>query len=321
MSFITKNEFIKHIIPEEMKFEWKGVFPAVTTKFTADDQLDFAAFDLNLKAQLDAGVDGIILGGSLGEASTLLQEEKDALLVHTVRAVAGKVPVLMNVAEQSTRAAIESAVRARDNGADGLMLLPPMRYTSDDRETVTFLRAVAQATELPIILYNNPADYKIWISPDMFRQLEDLPTIQAVKESTRDISNVTRMKSAFGDRFAVLTGVDTLGMESLVMGADGWVAGLVCAFPRETVAVYRLVKAGKYKEALAIYRWFLPVLELDVSTKLVQNIKLAETLTGLGNEIVRAPRLPLVGDERNRVLNILNTALANRPQLPDYLNL
>jgi 4-hydroxy-tetrahydrodipicolinate synthase len=304
-----------------MKFEWKGVFPAVTTKFTADDELDFEAFDLNLEAQLDAGVDGIILGGSLGEASTLLPEEKDALLVHTVSAVAGKVPVLMNVAEQSTRAAVEAAVRARDNGADGLMLLPPLRYTSDDRETVAFLRAVAQATELPIILYNNPVDYKIWISPDMFRQLEELPTIQAVKESTRDISNVTRMKSAFGDRFAVLTGVDTLGMESLVMGADGWVAGLVCAFPRETVAVYRLVKAGKYKEALAIYRWFLPVLELDVSTKLVQNIKLAETLTGLGNEIVRAPRLPLVGDERDRVLNILNSALANRPQLPDYLNL
>lgn len=304
-----------------MKFEWKGVFPAVTTKFTADDQLDFAAFDLNLKAQLDAGIDGIILGGSLGEASTLLQEEKDALLVHTVDVVAGKVPVLMNVAEQSTRAATEAAIRARDNGADGLMLLPPMRYTSDERETVIFLRAVAQATELPIILYNNPFDYKIWISPDMFRQLENMPTIQAVKESTRDISNVTRMKSAFGDRFAVLTGVDTLGMESLVMGADGWVAGLVCAFPRETVAIYRLVKAGKYKEALAIYRWFLPVLELDVSTKLVQNIKLAETLTGLGNEIVRAPRLPLVGEERNRVLNILNTALANRPQLPDYLNL
>lgn len=304
-----------------MKFEWKGVFPAVTTKFTADDHLDFEAFDLNLKAQLDAGVDGIILGGTLGEASTMLQEEKDALLVHTVKVVAGKVPVLMNVAEQSTRAAIEAAIRARDNGANGLMLLPPMRYTSDEHETVTFLRAVAQATELPIILYNNPVDYKIWISPDMFRQLEDLPTIQAVKESTRDISNVTRMKSAFGDRFAVLTGVDTLGMESLVMGADGWVAGLVCAFPRETVAIYRLVKAGKYKEALAIYRWFLPVLELDVSTKLVQNIKLAETLTGLGNEIVRAPRLPLIGDERNRVLNILNTALANRPQLPDYLNL
>lgn len=304
-----------------MKFEWKGVFPAVTTKFTADDELDFVAFDINLHAQLDAGVDGIILGGSLGEASTLTQDEKDALLKHTVAAVAGKVPVLMNVAEQTTKQAVAAAVRARDLGADGLMLLPPMRYTSDDRETVLFLRTVAQATELPIILYNNPADYKIWISPAMFSELIDLPTIQAVKESTRDISNVTRMKNAFGDRFAVFTGVDTLGMESLLMGADGWVAGLVCAFPRETVAIYRLIQAGRIQEALAIYRWFLPVLELDVSTKLVQNIKLAESLTGLGNEIVRLPRLPLVGEERERILDIVNSALASRPFLPDYMNL
>jgi 4-hydroxy-tetrahydrodipicolinate synthase len=177
------------------------------------------------------------------------------------------------------------------------------------------------ATELPVILYNNPVDYKIWISPDIFRQLEDLPAVQAVKESTRDISNVTRMKTAFGDRFAVLTGVDTLGMESLLMGADGWVAGLVCAFPKETVAIYRLIKAGKMEEALKIYRWFLPVLELDVSTKLVQNIKLAESITGLGNENVRAPRLPLAGEERSRVLAILKTAMETRPELPDYLNL
>ena len=304
-----------------MKFQWKGVFSAVTTKFTADDELDFEAFDLNLNAQIEAGVDGIILGGSLGEASTLTQEDKDALLKHTVAVAAGRVPILMNVAESTTKLAVAAAISARDNGADGLMLLPPMRYTSDDRETVLFLRTVAQATDLPIILYNNPADYKIWISPDMFRQLEDLPTIQAVKESTRDISNVTRMKNAFGDRSAVFTGVDTLGMESLLMGADGWVAGLVCAFPRETVAIYRLIKAGRIQEALEIYRWFLPVLELDVSTKLVQNIKLAESLTGLGNEIVRLPRLPLEGAERERILNILNTALAVRPELPDYLNL
>jgi len=304
-----------------MKFEWKGVFPAVTTKFTADDQLDFEAFDLNLKAQLEAGVDGIILGGSLGEASTLTQDEKNALLVHTVAAVAGKVPVLMNISEASTKLAVQAAITARDKGADGLMVLPPMRYTSDERETVAFLRAIAQATELPIILYNNPVDYKIWISPAIFRQLEDLPTIQAVKESTRDISNVTRMKNAFGDRFAVFTGVDPLGMESIVMGADGWVAGLGCAFPRETVAIYRLVKAGMIQEALPIYRWFLPVLELDISSKLVQNIKLAEAMTGLGNEIVREPRLPLVGEERERVLAILDAALANRPELPDYLNL
>ena len=304
-----------------MKFEWKGVFPAVTTKFTADDQLDFEAFDLNLKAQLEAGVNGIILGGSLGEASTLTQDEKDALLVHTVAAVAGKVPVLMNISEASTKLAVAAAITARDKGADGLMVLPPMRYTSDERETVAFLRAIAQATELPIILYNNPLDYKIWISPAIFRRLEDLPTIQAVKESTRDISNVTRMKNAFGDRFAVFTGVDPLGMESIVMGADGWVAGLGCAFPRETVAIYRLVKAGMIQEALPIYRWFLPVLELDISSKLVQNIKLAEAMTGLGNEIVREPRLPLVGEERERVLAILDAALANRPELSDYLNL
>lgn len=304
-----------------MNFEWKGIFPAVTTKFTANDELDFEAFDVNLEAQIEAGVDGIILGGSLGEASTLVQDEKDALLKHVKDAANGRVPVLMNVAEASTKLGVEAALRARDNGADGLMLLPPMRYTSDDRETVTFLREVASATELPIILYNNPADYKIWISPDMFRQLEDLPTIQAVKESTRDISNVTRMKNEFGDRFAVLTGVDTLGMESLLMGADGWVAGLVCAFPKETVAIYRLIKAGMIAEALEIYRWFLPVLELDVSTKLVQNIKLAESMTGIGNEIVRAPRLPLVGEERERVLGILNKALEVRPELPDYLNL
>ena len=304
-----------------MKFEWKGVFPAVTTKFTADDQLDFEAFDLNLKAQLEAGVNGIILGGSLGEASTLTQDEKNALLVHTVAAVAGKVPVLMNISEASTKLAVQAAITARDKGADGLMVLPPMRYTSDERETVAFLRAIAQATELPIILYNNPLDYKIWISPAIFRRLEDLPTIQAVKESTRDISNVTRMKNAFGDRFAVFTGVDPLGMESIVMGADGWVAGLGCAFPRETVAIYRLVKAGMIQEALPIYRWFLPVLELDISSKLVQNIKLAEAMTGLGNEIVREPRLPLVGEERERVLAILDAALANRPELPDYLNL
>lgn len=304
-----------------MTFEWKGIFPAMTTKFTAGDQLDFDAIDINFEAQFEAGIDGIILGGSLGEASTLLQHEKDELLSHTVQKAKGKIPVLMNIAEASTKSAIDSALRARDHGADGLMLLPPMRYTSDERETVTFLRAVATSTGLPIILYNNPVDYKIWISPEMFRQLEDLPTIQAVKESTRDVSNVTRMKNAFGDRFAVLTGVDTLGMESLLMGADGWVAGLVCAFPKETVAVYRLIKAGKIAEALEIYRWFLPVLELDVSTKLVQNIKLAESLTGLGNEIVRAPRLPLFGEERERVLKILNKALATRPSLPDYLNL
>lgn len=304
-----------------MKFEWKGIFPAVTTKFTVGDALDFDAFAINLNAQIEAGVDGIILGGSLGEASTLTDGEKDQLLNYTVEALSGKKPVIMNVAEQSTKMAVAAAQRAESIGADGLMLLPPMRYASDETETVSYFKTVANSTSLPIMLYNNPIDYKTLISIDMFEKMLDTPNINAVKESTRDISNITRMKNAFGDRFAVLTGVDTLGMESLLMGADGWVAGLVCAFPKETVAIYRLIQAGRLDEALKIYRWFLPVLELDVSAKLVQNIKLAESLTGIGNEIVRAPRLILSGDERRKVLAILETALAIRPELPDYLNI
>lgn len=302
-----------------MQFEWKGVFPAITTKFTAADKLDLDTFNINLQAQIEAGVDGIILGGSLGEASTLTSDEKDALTKYTVKAAGGKIPVIMNIAEQSTKEGVNAALRAVDGGADGLMLLPPMRYAADDRETVQFFKTIAKATKLPIMLYNNPADYKIFITIDMLHELAEVSTIQAIKESSRDITNVTRVRNAFADRYSIFTGVDTLGMESLVMGADGWVAGLVCAFPKETVAVYRLVKAGRYEEALRIYRWFLPVLELDVSTKLVQNIKLAEQMTGLGNEIVRAPRLPLIGSERERVINILESALKNRPELPDYL--
>jgi len=304
-----------------MKFEWKGIFPAITTKFSIEDTLDFKAFKTNLDAQIEAGVDGIILTGSLGEASTLIDSEKDEILKFTVNSLSGKKPAIMNIAEQSTKAAVDAAQRAESLGADGLMLLPPMRYASDDTETVTYFKAVAKSTSLPILLYNNPVDYKTLISIDMFKQMVDVPNINAVKESTRDISNITRMKNTFGDRYAVLTGVDTLGMESLLMGADGWVAGLVCAFPRETVAIYRLIKAARIEEALKIYRWFLPVLELDVSSKLVQNIKLAESLTGIGNEIVRAPRLPLYGSEREKVLTILETALSKRPELPDYLNL
>jgi 1-pyrroline-4-hydroxy-2-carboxylate deaminase len=300
-----------------MKFKWKGVFPAVTTKFTDNDELDFAAFDHNINAQLEAGVDGLILGGSLGEASVLSDDEKFTLLKHTVDYVDGKVPVLLNIAEQTTKAAVTCAQKALDNGASGLMMLPPMRYKADDDETVAFFSAVAKSTHLPIMIYNNPVDYKIEVTLDMFARLAEYDNIQAVKESTRDISNVTRMINRFGNRFAILTGVDPLAMESLVMGADGWVAGLVDAFPRETVAIYRLVKAHRISEALAIYRWFLPVLELDIHPKLVQYIKLAEVATGIGTENVRAPRLKIQGAERERVLKIINDALAVRPVLPE----
>ena len=304
-----------------MKVNWSGVMPAVTTKFTADDKLDFNMFEVNVKAQLEAGVSGIILGGTLGEASTLLEEEKTQLVRETVKMVEGKVPVIMNIAEQTTRAAIIAANKAEQDGATGLMMLPPMRYNATSHETVTYFSEVAKSTSLPIMIYNNPVDYKIEVTLDMFEELMKFENIQAVKESTRDISNVTRIINRFGSRLKILSGVDTLALESLFMGSDGWVSGLVDAFPRETVAIYKLVKAKRYDEALAIYRWFLPLLELDINSLLVQNIKLAEVHTGLGTEFVRAPRLPLQGTERERVLLIIENALKTRPTLPDYLNL
>ena len=295
--------------------------PAVTTKFTANDQLDFRLFEVNIKAQLDAGVTGIILGGTLGESSTLLEEEKRELVRQTVHLVNKKVPVIMNIAEQTTRAAVAAAQRAEQDGASGLMMLPPLRYKASDHETVVYFSEVARSTSLPIMVYNNPVDYKIEVTLDMFEQLLKFDTIQAVKESTRDISNVTRIINRFGNRLKILSGVDTLALESIFMGADGWVSGLVDAFPAEAVAIFNLAKAGRTEEALSIYRWFFPLLELDINSFLVQNIKLAETATGIGSEHVRAPRLPLQGTERETVLAIIQKALLNRPVLPeDYQN-
>ncbi|MEI8074236.1 MAG: dihydrodipicolinate synthase family protein [Bacteroidota bacterium] len=304
-----------------MSIQWKGVMPALTTKFTADDQLDLPLFEKNLNEQLAAGVNGVILGGTLGEASVLTTEEKETLVKFAVQKVAGKVPVIINIAEGSTREAIQQAKYAKQWGAQGIMMLPPMRYKTDHRETVTYFKTVADSTDLPIMIYNNPVDYKIEVTLDMFAELAVCKNIQSIKESTRDISNVTRLINRFGDRFKILCGVDTLAMEELVMGADGWVAGLVCAFPRETVAIYRLVKAGHIEEAQKIYRWFMPLLELDIQPKLVQYIKLAEQQAGNGSEAVRAPRLTLIGEERTSVLAIIDQGIATRPELPEYLHL
>ena len=296
-------------------FEWKGVFPALTTKFNSQEALDLPEFAKNLQAQLDGGINGIILGGSLGEASTITESEKETLVKFSQEKLEGKIPVILNIAEGSTREATRHAKLAQEWGADGLMLLPPMRYKADDRETTAFFKAVAQSTELPIMLYNNPVDYKIEITLDMFESLIEEKNITAVKESTRDVSNVTRLVNRFGDRLKILCGVDTLALEELVLGADGWVAGLVCAFPAETVRIFQLVKAGKIAEALSIYRWFLPLLELDLHPKLVQYIKLAEQEAGIGSEYVRAPRLTLEGAERTRILKIIQDGIAKRPKL------
>jgi 4-hydroxy-tetrahydrodipicolinate synthase len=279
---------------------WNGVFPALLTPFTNTDILDVPMFEKNLQAQVEAGVHGIIIGGSLGEASTISEKEKEALL---------------NIAESTTQQAIEKAANAKKWGVDGIMLLPPMRYKTDDRETIEYFKAVANATDLPIMIYNNPIDYKIDTRPELFDQLVPCKNITALKESSRDVTNLTRMKNRFGDRFAILCGVDTLAMEALCLGADGLVAGLVCAFPIETMALYRLIKEGKLAEAIKIYRWFMPLLELDIHPKLVQYIKLAAAQTGIGNEYVRAPRLPLIGEERERILSIINKGIATRPSL------
>lgn len=304
-----------------MQIKWKGVMPAVTTKFTDSDTLDLKMFGKNIKAQVEAGVHGIVLGGSLGEASTLTLSEKNTLIKETVQLVEGKVPVVMTIAEQATKVAVEAADEAKKSGADALMVLPPMRYKSTDYETVQYFKEIASSTDLPIMIYNNPVDYKIEVTVDMFEELIELDTISAVKESTRDIINIGRLRNRFGNHLSILTGVDPLALESLLMGADGWVAGLVCAFPAETVAIYELAKAGRAKEAIEIYRWFLPLLELDISPQLVQNIKLAEVATGIGTENVRKPRLPLIGEERERVLKVIHDGLKGRPTLPDYKSL
>jgi 4-hydroxy-tetrahydrodipicolinate synthase len=292
---------------------WKGVFPAVTTKFHADGSLDMDLFFKNLDSQLAAGVHGIILGGTLGESSVLSQEEKITLTRETVNYVNGRVPVILNIAEGATQDALFWAKKAEELGASGLMILPPMRYGADAREVVAYFKAVANSTRLPMMIYNNPVDYKTLVTLDMFAELADCPNIQAIKESTRDISNVTRMFNRFGDRFQILCGVDTLALEELLMGAVGWVAGLVCAFPKETVVIYNLVQEGKIEEARKIYRWFLPLLELDIHPKLVQYIKLAEQHCGIGSEHVRAPRLTLIGEERARIEKIITDGIKNRP--------
>ena len=298
-----------------MSFEWKGVFPALLTPFTKEDKLDLDMFEKNLAAQVEAGIHGIIIGGSLGEASTITDKEKEELVEFSVEYLNGKIPVILNIAESVTSAAIQQVENARKWGVDGIMLLPPMRYKSDDRETIHYFKSVANSTELPIMIYNNPPDYKIDTRPDMFEELVECKNITALKESSRDVTNLTRMKNRFGDRFKILCGVDTLAMEELCLGADGWVAGLVCAFPKETVAIYNLVKAGKINEATKIYRWFMPLLELDIHPKLVQYIKLAAMQTGIGSEYVRAPRLVLEGEERIRVLKIINDGISSRPNL------
>jgi 4-hydroxy-tetrahydrodipicolinate synthase len=299
-----------------MAAQWTGIFPAVTTKFTADDRLDIAEMERCFALQVDAGSHGLIVCGSLGEASTLDPDEKIEVLKAAIRAAAGRIPVLLTVVDGATRRAQALAEAGAKAGAAGFMVLPGVPYKSDQRETLAHYRAVAKAGALPVMIYNNPVSYGVDITPAMLGELAADPLFVAIKESSDDVRRVTKIFNAVGDRFSVFTGVDNLALESLALGAHGWVAGLVCAFPKETVAIYELARQGRMAEAIAIYRWFQPLLDLDVSARLVQNIKLVEALAIGSNDRCRAPRMPLVGNERAEVVSVVEKALASRPSLP-----
>ncbi|MGM9482757.1 dihydrodipicolinate synthase family protein [Roseateles sp. NT4] len=294
---------------------WQGVFPAVTTKFNADGSLDAAEMQRCFALQTAAGCDGLIACGSLGEGPMLSHDER-LQVFRLAKEVAGNKPALLTVAEAGTREACALAEKAARAGADGLMVVPSTIYHTDVRETAANLRAIAAAGDLPVMIYSNRIAYRVDVTTDLLEELADDRRFVAVKESSDDIRRATEILTRLGDRYAVFTGVDNLAFEALCAGVQGWVAGLVVAFPAETVAVYRLVKAGRLAEALAIYRWFRPLLDLDVSSYLVQNIKLAEALAIQSNERVRAPRLPLAGERRAQVEAVIRHALATRPSLP-----
>lgn len=295
---------------------WQGVFPAVTTQLKKDQSIDLAATARHVEVLLDSGVTGLIMLGSLGENQALDPEEKRRVIEATVRQVGGRVPVLSGVAENSTAAAVRYARDCERLGADGLMLMPAMLYKGDPRETLTHFRTVARGTGLPIMIYNNPLSYANDITPAMFSELAAVKNFVALKESSGDTRRITDLRNTVGDRYAIFTGVDNLVLESAILGIDGWVAGSGIAFPRENQYFWELTRRGEWDKARVLYRWFTPLLHLDVSTKFVQYIKLAVQECGLGSEWVRAPRLTLQGEERRRVLKIIRDGIRHRPRIP-----
>jgi 4-hydroxy-tetrahydrodipicolinate synthase len=298
-----------------MNVTWRGVFPAVTTQFKSDQSLDLEATGRHLEKLLAAGVHGVIMLGTVGENCSLEPAEKLAVLRATVELVRGRVPVLTGVAECTTALACRFAAEAKKAGVDGLMVLPAMVYKSDPRETVAHYRGVAKATDLPIMVYNNPVSYGVDITPSMFADLVDESRLVAIKESSENVRRITDLKNACGDRYLLFCGVDDLVLESIMLGAVGWVSGLVNAFPEENRLLWDLATVGRFEQALKVYRWYTPLLHLDTHVKLVQYIKLAMAETGMGSEQTRAPRLPLVGREREEILAIIRKAIATRPTL------
>lgn len=293
--------------------DWAGVFPAVPTQFKADFSLDIPATRQHVEALLDQGIHGLIMLGTIGENCSLSLEEKVAVLKMAVEVAKGKVPVLNGVAEFTTQGACDTARRAEEVGVDGLMVMPAMVYSSDGRETVNHFRTVAQSTRLPIMCYNNPPVYRVDITPEMFQQMAEVDNLVCIKEASGDVRRVTDLFNALGDRYLIFSGLDDVALESMLLGCTGWVSGLVDAFPRENRLLWDAVVAGDLARALEIYRWYMPLLHFDSHPKLVQYIKLTCSELGYGTETVRAPRLPLVGHEREQALKIIHDSVATRP--------
>ena len=293
---------------------WQGIFPAITTKFHADESIDAEGTARHIDFQIRNGIHGLVTCGSLGEASTLTLEEKLKVAQIALEAADGRIPVLANVSETSTREALRYVDGANKLGVAGFMVMPSVIYVADAREAMANVRAMAAAAQRPLMVYNNPVAYRVDLKPEHMLELADCEWIAAIKESTGDIRRITDLRNTVGDRYQLFLGVDDLAYEGLALGCDGLLAGVGCAFPRETVALYELMKAGNFAEALPLYQWMTPMLHLDVSNKLVQNLKLIDVLVGVGTEHMRRPRLPLVGDEREFVTRVVQKALASRPE-------
>jgi dihydrodipicolinate synthase/N-acetylneuraminate lyase len=296
-----------------MKVSWRGVFPAITTQFRDDQSLDIDATARHLEAIIRAGIHGVVLLGTVGENTALDYEEKLTVVREMLAVVRGRIPVLSGVAEYTTRLGCRYARDVEKLGLGGLMVLPGMVYKSDERETIAHFRAIAQSTALPIMIYNNPVSYGVDVPPEAFAQLADVPNIVAIKESSENVRRITDLVNLLGDRFILFAGVDDLVLESMLLGVQGWVSGLVNAFPDENRALWDFAAAGQWEQARELYRWYTPLLHLDTKVKLVQYIKLAMAEVGLGSETVRAPKLPLVGAEREAILKIVRQAIATRP--------
>jgi dihydrodipicolinate synthase/N-acetylneuraminate lyase len=293
---------------------WQGIFPAITTKFHADERIDAEGTARHIDFQIRNGIHGLVTCGSLGEASTLSLEEKLTVAEIALEAADGRIPVLANVSETRTTEALRYIERANALGVAGFMVMPSVIYVADAREAMANVRAMAQAAQQPLMVYNNPVAYRVDLKPEHMLELADCEWIVAIKESTDNVRRITDLRNLLGTRYQIFCGVDDLAYEALALGADGLLAGVGCAFPRETVALYDLMKESRFAEALALYQWMTPMLHLDVSTKLVQNLKLIDVLAGVGSEHMRKPRLPLVGEERAFVEAVVRKALDARPQ-------